>query len=611
MTPIPVLFISLLFFSVCALAENTSKTIITKKSISLIGDASYSDDFPHFNYVNPTAPKGGTLKLASIGTFDSLNQYATKGKVPEYLFMLYDRLMARAQDEPYSFYPQVALTVEYPEDFSWVAFNLTPKGRFHDGTPITADDVVFTLDTLKNQSSPFLKKIYSAVTGKATSPHRVEFTIDEKNRTLKAVALLAFLPVLPKHYWKDRDFNRSKLAIPLGSGPMRITHINPGHSITYERAKDYWGKDLPVNRGQFNFDKLRIDFYRDNNAALQAFAAGAYDLRIESDPKNWHQKYTFPAINKGDVIKESIALMHPHGMSALVFNSRKNMFSDRRVRLALNYLFNFEWFNKQLLHGEYRRSSSFFVNTDLAATGLPQGDELALLRHYTDQLPSEIFTQPPLQPISDATGSSRENQKIALNLLSEAGWQIKEAQMTEVATGQPMEFELLLSSPDMERIFIPYSKSLAKVGIKMNVQILDDNRFRKRAKSFDFDLIDWHFWHSSFPSIEQINNWSSLAADEPGSNNLMGIKNPVIDQLLERFKHNPNYQDVRSTCRAIDRILLWSHYAIPKWYKNKINIAYRNYLDHPTTQNLNWFNVSTWWHKLPKKESDIAITPNK
>ena len=595
--------LSLALLSTSALPESSASQITKKKVISLIGPAKYQDNFAHFDYVNPNAPKGGTLKMASIGTFDTLNQYGTKGKAPDFLFVQYDRLMTRSQDEPYTFYPQAAMSVEYPEDLSWVAFDLNPAAYFHDGHPMTAEDLVYTMELLKNHSSPFFKKAYAPIISvKATSKHRVEFKIDSKYQTIKTAALLAFLPVMPKHYWKNRDFSHSQMTIPLGSGPMRIAHVDPGHSITYERVKNYWGKDLPVNRGQFNFNKFHIDFYKDNHAALEAFAAGAYDLRIETDPRNWHQKYNFPAIQKGEVIKDNIRLLHPHGMSALVFNSRRTMFADRRVRLALNHLFNFEWTNKQLLHNEYHRTSSFYTNTPLAATGLPEGKELHLLNLYRQELPSNLFLQPPLQPVSDASGNNREHQKIALTLLKEAGWQLKGKQMTHLASGQPMVFELLLASPLMERIFIPYSKNLAKVGITMNVQTVDDSRFRKRAKSFDFDLIEWHFWHSTFPGIEQANNWSSLAANEPGSNNLAGIRHPVIDKLLQKFNHIHRYEDIVPVCRAIDRILLWNHYVIPKWYKNEIYVAYRSYLVHPPQQNLNWFNASTWWHKNHEKQ---------
>ena len=446
--------------------------IITSRSISLIGEPKYSDDFKHFDYVNPNAPKGGTFKIASIGTFDSLNQYATKGKTPDYLFMQYDRLMTRSQDEPYSLYPLVATHVEYPEDLSWIEFHLNPKARFHDGYPLTAEDAVFTLDTLKHNGSPFYKRAYQTITSyRAIGNHRIKFEITPNNRSMKTAALLAFLPIFPKHFWQGKSFNNSQLTIPLGSGPMKISKVDPGRSITFNRVTDYWAKDLPVNRGQFNFDKFRIDFYRDDHTALEAFAAGAYDFRIETDPRNWHQKYTFPAIKNGDIVTDKIHLTHPHGMSALVFNTRRPIFQDRNVRLALNYLFNFEWTNKHLLHSEYQRTTSFFVNTGLASTGLPTGRELALLEQYKNQISPDIFTSPPIQPASDWAGSDRHNQKIALELLKNAGWQLKNGVMTELKTNKPLEFELLLSSPVMERVFIPYTKSLAKVGIKAVVPV--------------------------------------------------------------------------------------------------------------------------------------------
>ena len=284
-------------------ALSQPQKIITRKTLSLIGEIKYPEDFKHFDYSNPKAPKGGTLKLASTGTFDSLNQYATKGKTPDYLFLQYDRLMSRSQDEPFSIYPLIATSLEYPEDMSWLAFNLNPAARFHDGKPVTSEDLLFTIETLKENGSPFFKRLYQTVESyKANGPHRVEFNIAEKYRSIKTIGVIAHLPVFPKHFWQGKNFDNSQLTVPLGSGPMRVAKVDPGHSITYERVKDYWAKDLPVNKGQFNFDKIRIDYYRDNNAALEAFAAGAYDIRIESDPRNWHQKYNFPAITKGEII---------------------------------------------------------------------------------------------------------------------------------------------------------------------------------------------------------------------------------------------------------------------------------------------------------------------
>ena len=596
------IFLLIICFSASAAPISTvisaPQKIITRKTLSLIGPIKYAEDFKHFDYANPDAPKGGILKLASLGTFDSLNQYATKGKVPDYLFLQYDRLMSRSQDEPFSIYPLVATGLEYPEDMSRVAFDLNPAARFHDGKPITSEDLLFTIETLKKNGSPFFKRLYQTVDSyKANGLYRVEFELAEKHRSLKTIGVIAHLPVFPKHFWAGKNFDNSQLTVPLGSGPMRIAKVDPGHSITYERVKDYWARDLPVNKGQFNFEKMRIDYYRDNNAALEAFAAGAYDIRIESDPRNWHQKYNFPAITKGDIIKDRIRLTYPQGMSALTFNTRRHPFEDRKVRLALNHLFNFEWTNEHLLHSEYQRVNSFYVNTPLAASGLPTGKELDLLKQFKNQLPPEIFTTVPAQPTSNKSGNNRHNQKIAIDLLKEAGWELRNGKMVETKTGKPMEFEILLASPAMERIFIPYANNLSKLGIRAEVQTVESSRFRKRARSFDFDIVEWHFWLSSFPGVEQTHSWGSTAADQKDSNNIAGVKHPVIDALLARIGNISDYEQLVPIFRSIDRILLWENYVIPKWYKNDIYVAYRNHLSHPEQQNLNWFNVSVWWHK--------------
>ena len=591
-------FLLTLCTSVTASPTNTSQKVITRKTLSLIGNIKYNEDFEHFAYANPDAPKGGTLKLASQGSFDSLNQYATKGKVPDYLFLQYDRLMTRSMDEPFSIYPLVATSLEFPEDISWVAFNLNPAARFHDGKPVTSADLLFTIETLKKNSSPLFKRLYETVDlYKATGSHRVEFELAENYRSLKTVGILAYLPVFPKHFWEGKNFDNSQLTIPMGSGPMKIVRVDPGHSITYERVKDYWAEDLPVNRGQFNFDKIRIDYYRDNNAALEAFAAGAYDIRIESDPRNWHQKYNFPAITRGEIIKDRITLTYPPGMSALAFNIRRHPFEHRNVRLALNYLFNFEWTNAHLLHSEYQRLNSFYTNTSLAASGLPEGDELKLLMSYKAQLAPDIFNSPPALPVLNKSGNDRHSQKIAIDLLKSAGWELRNGRMVEVKTGKPMTFEILLNSPMMERIFIPYANNLAKLGIKAGVQTVESSRFRKHVRNFDFDIAEWHFRVSAFPGMEQVNSWGSQAADEKDSNNIAGVKHPVIDALLAKAGGISQYDQLIPIFRAIDRILLWENYVIPKWYKNDIYIAYRNYLNHPEQQNLNWFNVSLWWHK--------------
>ncbi len=577
-------------------AEAPTVKVITQSSLAMIGTPVYPNDFSHFHFTNPSAPKGGALTLAGIGSFDSLNQYTTKGHPPDYLFSIYDRLMTRSLDEPYTLYPLLALSVEYPEDFSWIAFNINPSAYFHDGQPVTADDIMFTTETLKQYGSPFFRRMLQHLEKvKVTGKYRVQFDMDSSSRTIKAIALLAYLPVLPKHFWQDKNFEQNTLDFPLGSGPMRVSKVIPGKSITYQRVKNYWGANLPVNQGLHNFDQIRIDYYRDNHTSLEAFSAGAYDLRIEGDARNWHQKYDFPAIKKGEIIKESIKLNHPHGMNALVFNTRKPLFQDRNVRLALNLLFNFEWTNRNLLHSEYLRTNSFFVNTPMAASEIPSDGELKLLYKYKAVLPEEIFHNIFRQPESNQNGQNRRNKSKALQLLSEAGWQLKKGEMRHKASGQPLAFELLLPSTSSERYFIPYRKTLSELGIKMTVLSIDQSLFRKRAHQFDFDMIDWYFWHSSFPGIEQHHSWSSQAADEPGSNNLAGVKHPVVDALLARFNHVRHYQESIDICKAIDRILLWYNYVIPKWHKNNILVAYKKHLKHPDIDNLNWFNVSLWW----------------
>ncbi len=577
-------------------AEDVQIRSLKQRSIALIGLPKYTDDFLHFQYANPNAPKGGMLKLAGVGSFDSLNQYATKGQPPDYLFTIYDRLMTRSQDEPYTLYPQIAVDVEYPEDFSWVAFNINPAACFHDGHPVTAEDIVFTAKTLKQNGPPFFKRVFQYLSGvEATSSHRVQFDMHESNRTIKSIALLAHLPVLPKHFWQDKNFGQSTMTPPLGSGPMKIARVIPGKSITYQRVEDYWGSNLPVNKGLFNFDTIQIDYYRDNHAALEAFAAGAYDLRIEGDARNWHQKYNFPAIQKGDIVKEKLKLKHPHGMNALVFNTRKSLFQNRKVRIALNLLFNFEWINKSLLYSEYQHTNSFYVNSPMASLSPPSTGELKLLQQYKELLPPEILHEVFEQPESDHNGQNRHNKIRALQLLNEAGWQLKHGEIRHTVTNQPMVFELLVSPASSERLFASYRKALAEVGIHMNIKVLDHSLFRKLAQRFDFYMIDWHFWHSSFPGIEQQHSWSSQAANEQGSNNLAGVKDPVIDNLLTLFNHVNHYQESIDICKAMDRILLWKNYMIPKWHKDKIFIAYRKNLKHPDIQNLNWLNINLWW----------------
>ncbi len=574
--------------------------LITRNNLPLIGEADYPDDFQHFNYVNPHAPKGGTLKLAAIGTFDTLNQYNAKGRAAAGLYTLYDRLMVRSADEPYTLYPLVAKNIEYPEGYAWVAFNLNPQARFHDGRPLTSEDVVFTFNMLKESGSPFVKNNFrDVISANAETPHRVVFQLGG-GRGIKLLAYIAFIPIMSKDYWKNRSFDAGLTTPPLNSGPMKIKELQLGRSITFERIKDYWAANLPVMKGQYNFDQVHIDYYRDSHAAMEAFRAGLYDFRYEFDTKTWHDSYNFPAVRKKQVITENVPNLHPPGMKALVFNTRIPLFKDKHVRQALIQMFDFEWINKYLLHANEKRTTSFFTNTPLMATGLPSLGELQLLTPFKKQLPEELFKLPPTLPVSDASGNSRKNKKIAVQLLKQGGWQLKDGKMYNKEADHFFSFTLLLDSPRTERVILPFRKNLASIGVIMNVQTLDISQYRKRIKEFDFEMASWHFIHSPFPGSEQANNWSSLAADEPRSNNLAGVKNPAVDMLVNRLREASEYNQIVDVTKALDRVLLWGHHVIPLWHNNHNHIAYWNYLDRPRTGNPHYHILETMWHKQEK-----------
>ncbi|PJE80822.1 Oligopeptide-binding protein AppA [invertebrate metagenome] len=603
---LPVLLLVFLSSAVVSAPPPNNQTIIHTTRLSLVGESSYSPDFSHFRYANPNAPKGGTLKLASIGTFDTFNPYNGKGRIADGLFALYNNLMIRSYDEPYSLYPLIASSIEYSRDYAWVAFNLNPKARFHDGMPITADDVVYTLSLLKEKGSPFIQGNYKTIEKTvAETPHRVVFHLAEE-RGIKTLAFLGYLPVLPRHFWEKHDFSTTLTTIPIGSGPVRIKSFKQGQSIVYERVKDYWAQELPVNKGLHNFDEVQISYFRDSHASLEAFRAGLYDFRYEYDPKNWHHGYHFPAVKKGQVICESLPFHFPPGMSAFVFNTRKPLFQNRQVRQAIAGMLNFPWINQMLLYSGYKRTQSFFTNTGLVATGLPTDAEKQLLRPFKNYLPSDVFTD-PLTYQATPTYSLREQQQTAIRLLKEAGWELRKGKMTHLKTGKPMTFTIIIELPRAERVVMPFKKNLASIGITMQVQIIDQSHYRKRVKSFDFDMADWHFWHSEFLGAEQKNNWHSQAASTPQSNNIIGIDNPAIDRLTELLSTASEYGASVVPAQALDRVLRQGYYVIPKWYSPTTNIAYWNHLVRPTT-GTPWFPiVNAWWHR-DSEENKPATT---
>jgi microcin C transport system substrate-binding protein len=565
--------------------------------LSMYQDLKYGPDFTHFAYANPRAPKGGEMRLASIGTFDSLNPFILRGTPPSGLSMLFDTLTVQSLDEPFSEYGLVAESIQVPEDRSWVAFRLRPEARFHDGSPITVDDVIFTLETLQTKGHPFYRAYYANVAGaRKTGPRTVRFTFNgPENRELPLI--IGQMPILSRQYWQDRDFDKTTLEPPLGSGPYKIGKIDVGRSIVYERVEDYWAADLPVNKGRHNFDRLGYEYYRDANVALEAFKAGQYDFRQENVARLWATGYDGPALRQGWIVKREIPHELPTGMQGFVFNTRRPVFRDPLVRQALAQVFDFEWSNQNLFHGAYTRTKSYFSNSDLASQGLPSPEELALLEPHRESLPREVFTSAYQPPVTDGSGNIRENMRGALHLLQQAGWTISGAdrRLRNAGSNEAMEFEILLSDPVFERVCLPYVQNLDRLGITARVRTVDATQYQNRINDFDFDMTVGLFPQSLSPGNEQRDFWSSQAASTPGSRNIAGVRDPVVDELVELVIAAPDRRRLIARARALDRVLLWGHYVVPHWHSRVFRIAYWNKFTLPELTPKYGLALDTWW----------------
>ena len=562
---------------------------------SMYGDLKYGPDFAHFDYANPDAPDGGTLVLSAVGSFDSLNPYILKGTPASGLTLTFETLTTGSADEPFSEYGLIAESIEMPEDRSWVIFTLRPEARWHDGEPITVEDVIWSLETLKTKGHPFYRAYYANIAkAEQVGERQVKMTFEEglTNRELPLIA--GQMPVLPKHYYDQVPFEKTTLEPPLGSGPYRIKRLEPGRSIVYERVPDYWGADLPVNRGRNNYDVVRYEYFRDSNVALEAFKAGEYDFRAENESKLWATAYTGPAFDAGLIVKEEVPHERGTGMQGFVFNTRRDLFKDPRVRAALAYAFDFEWTNANLFYGQYTRTESYFSNSELAATGLPSAAELALLEPYRDQLPEEVFTTAYEAPATDGSGNSRANLRAALQLLREAGWAVEDGKLRD-ASGRPFTFEILLVSPAFERIAGPFVQNLQRLGIEARVRTVDTAQYQNRLDEFDFDMAVASWGQSQSPGNEQRDFWSTPAADTAGSRNLAGIKDPVVDALIDRIIQAPTREDLVAATRALDRVLLWGHYVIPHWHIQVERVAYWNKFSHPQITPRFGLDLFAWW----------------
>ena len=580
---------------ICAHPAWAESGMTPSHGLSLHGGLKYGPAFTHFDYVNPDAPKGGTVRQSAIGTFDSLNPFILRGQSAAGIGLVYESLMTPSLDEPDADYGQIAESVEVADDISWVVFNLRPEARWHDGSPITADDVVYSFDILKTKGHPFYRAYYAAVErAEKLGPHKVKFVFRVGlNRELPKI--LGQLTVLPKAYYETHEFDKTTLEPPLGSGPYRIAELEPSRSITYGRIPDYWGQDLPVNRGTNNFDVIRIDYYRDRTVALEAFKAHEYDFRLENTAKVWATGYDFPAARQGFVIAEEIPHENPTGMQGFVFNTRRAIFQDRRLRRALAYAFDFEWTNANLFNGAYTRTTSYFSNSELAAQGLPSTEELALLEPFRDQIPDEVFTDIYQPPETDGSGNVRANLRSAKKLLEEAGWVIENGKLVHQGSGEPLEIEFLLVSPAFERIVGPLTQNLKRLGVASRIRTVDTAQYQNRLDQFDFDIVVASFGQSLSPGNEQLDFWGSSKADIEGSRNLIGVVDPAVDALIEAIIAAPDRAALVTATRALDRVLLWGHYVIPHWHIRTFRVAYWNRFGRPKVQPRFGLGFNTWW----------------
>lgn len=574
--------------------------------IAMHGDLKYGPDFTHFDYVDPGAPKGGELRLYGLGTFDTFNPYVIRGVPDVGSARLYDTLLTSSADEPFSEYGLLAETVETPPDRSWVTFTLRQEARWHDGKPITADDVLWTFETLRAKGRPFFRAYYASVEkAEALDARTVKFTFKPgENRELPLI--MGQLPVLPRHYWEGRDFEATTLEPPLGSGPYKLGKFDAGRWSSYERVPDYWGKDLAVSRGRHNFDTVRYDYYRDMTVALEAIKAGAYDVRVEASAKDWATGYDSPAVAAGRLIKGEFKHSRPAGMQGYAFNLRRPLFQDRRVREAIGYAFDFEWSNRTLFFGQYTRARSYFGNSELAADGVPQGAELAVLEPLRDKLPPEVFTSEYQPPATDGSGNMRDNLRRAHELLKAAGWTVdpKTKKLVD-AGGKPFEFEILLLDPAYERITLPFAKNLERLGITARTRVVDTAQYKRRTDDFDYDMVIDSWPQSQSPGNEQRSFWSSAFADQPGSPNALGLKDPAIDALVEQVIAAPDRASLVARVHALDRALQWGFYVVPNWYIAYDRIAYWDKFGRPAVLPEQGVQLDTWWYD-PEKAAKVA-----
>lgn len=596
--------IKYVLFGFLFVAAGVSAQAEPQHALTLFGEPKYTRDFTHFDYVNPNAPKGGELRLSHPIAYDSLNPFILKGVAAPGISLSLQPLMTNALDEPQTLYGVIAQSVEVAKNKRSITFTLRQDARWHDGKPLTAADVAFTLETLKEKGHPQYRIIYAAVERvEILSDHRIRFHMKESTNRELPIAL-ASMYVLPKHFYDTHDFEKTTLTPILGSGPYKIHDVDQGRSITYERVKDFWAKDLPVYSGQNNFDEISYTIFRDETVAVEGIKSQRYDFREEYIARNWATAYDIPAIKSGELKKVKIPHKLPRGMQAFLFNTRLDKFSDVRVREAIGLTMDFEWMNRVLFYGAYEHSASFFQNSPFMASGIPQGDELALLEPFRSELPEHVFNMPFKMPESDGSGHARAMLIKAQALLNDAGWVMREGKRVHETTGEVLSVEFMMRQRTFERVVGMMRRNLARLGIDSSFRYVDDSQYQKRVNSNDFDVISvW--WNNGliFPGNEQRGYWHSSQANIEGSLNYSGLQNPVIDALVEQLDKAETLEDLTAAAHALDRVLLSKHLVVPHWHLSAWRVLYWNHLAHPENLPPYGLALETWWHKEAAQEA--------
>lgn len=587
-------------------AQLSLAEVIETQVLVGFGEAKYQEDFTHFDYVNPHAPKYGSVTFGQVGTYDSFNRFGSRGVSAAGIGEIYDSLMFSPSDEIDAYYPLIAERVRYSDDYSWIEIDINPKARFHDGKPITAHDVEFTYKKFVAEGVPQYKVYYQDIKSVVAKNERtVRVDMNKPNRE-KMFRFAQTTQVLPKHYWQDKNLSEPLSTPPVGSSAYKVIDYKSGQSVTYQLAEDYWAKDLPVNVGRDNFKTVTYDYYRDDTVMLEAFKAGEFDIRIENVAKFWANSYNGVNFDKGYIVKEEITHERPANTQAFVFNIQKPMFSDPKVRQALTYAMDFEWMNKNLFYNQYTRTRSYFQNTEYEATGLPSEKELQVLTPYKEALPPSLFTDEFQPPVTDGSGRIRSQMRSAFKLLKEAGWELQDKVMTNKATGEAFSFELLIYSPTTERIAIPVQKNLKRMGIEMKIRTVDTTQYIKRLRDRDFDMVSSSYSANPYPGPNLLIAWNSNYIDS--TYNTAGVMDPVVDDLTNKIAQSQQDPEALLTLgKALDRVLQWNYYIIPQWHLSKYRVAMWDKFERPDVMPKYDLGQDTWWvsqeksKKLPEK----------